>query len=53
MRGRSKATLIIEAAIQDIVEERKPITVRGVCYALFVGGISTAWRPRTRRRSPE
>lgn len=38
MRGRSKATLIIEAAIQDIVEERKPITVRGVCYALFVGG---------------
>ena len=38
MRGRSKSTLILEAAIQDIVEERKPITVRGVCYALFVGG---------------
>jgi hypothetical protein len=34
-RGRSKSTLAIEAAIIDIVEERHPITVRGVCYALF------------------
>ena len=27
---------MLEQAILDIVEERAPITVRGVCYALFV-----------------
>ncbi|HJQ58021.1 MAG TPA: hypothetical protein VJ890_14015 [Vineibacter sp.] len=39
MRGKAKATLEIEDAIFGIVEERKPITVRGVCYALFVRGL--------------
>jgi hypothetical protein len=36
MRGKAKATLALEQAILAIVEERAPITVRGVCYALFV-----------------
>ena len=35
MRGKSATTLALEAAILDIVEERAPITVRGVAYALF------------------
>lgn len=36
MRGKAQATLMLEQAILDIVEDRAPITVRGVCYALFV-----------------
>src|SRR5262245_22304794 len=36
MRGEARATLALEEAILDIVEERAPITVRGVCYSLFV-----------------
>ncbi len=36
MRGKAHATVVLEQAILDIVEERHPITVRGVCYALFV-----------------
>ena len=36
MRGKAEATLVLEQAILDIVKERAPITVRGVCYALFV-----------------
>jgi hypothetical protein len=39
MRGKAQATLVLEHAIFDIVEERAPITVRGVCYALFVRGL--------------
>lgn len=35
-RGRSKATLELRAACKEIIEETKPITVRGVCYRLFV-----------------
>jgi hypothetical protein len=34
MRGKAQATLVLEQAILAIVEERAPITVRGVCYAL-------------------
>ena len=36
MRGKAQATLDLEAAIVEIVEERAPITVRGIAYALFV-----------------
>ena len=36
MSGKAQATPVLEEAILDIVEERAPITVRGVCYALFV-----------------
>jgi hypothetical protein len=36
MRGKAPATLLLEQTILDIVEERAPITVRGICYALFV-----------------
>jgi hypothetical protein len=35
-RGKSKSTLITEQAIVEIVDERAPITVRGVCYAQAV-----------------
>lgn len=38
-RGKSKSTLAMEAAINQIVDERSPITVRGVCYALFIKGL--------------
>jgi len=38
-RGKAQKTLVLEAAIHEIVEERHPITVRGVCYALFVRGL--------------
>lgn len=38
-RGKAKKTLEMEQAILDIVEERNPITVRGVCYALFTRGL--------------
>jgi len=37
MRGKAQATLVLEEAILDIVEERAPITVRvASAYALFV-----------------
>ena len=39
MRGRSKETLLTEQAIGMIVHARKPITVRGICYALFTKGL--------------
>lgn len=38
-RGKATATLLLEQAILDIVNERSPITVRGVCYALFTQGL--------------
>lgn len=38
-RGKAAATLQLERAIVDIVSERHPITVRGVCYALFTIGL--------------
>ncbi|MDP1650391.1 MAG: hypothetical protein Q8M01_19620 [Rubrivivax sp.] len=34
-RGRAPETLRLEQAIVSIVDARHPITVRGVCYALF------------------
>src|SRR5215510_4609030 len=38
-RGRSKATLELLEACKKIIEEVQPITVRGVCYRLFVAGL--------------
>jgi hypothetical protein len=38
-RGKSNQTLKLQAAIHEIVKERAPITVRGVCYGLFVAGL--------------
>jgi hypothetical protein len=38
-RGRSKATLELLEACKKIVEAVQPITVRGVCYRLFVAGL--------------
>jgi hypothetical protein len=37
-RGRSKATLDLIATCSEIIEKVQPITVRGVCYRLFVAG---------------
>src|SRR5215831_2708977 len=37
-RGRSKATLDLIATSIKIIEQVQPITVRGVCYRLFVAG---------------
>jgi hypothetical protein len=36
VRGRAAKTLLLESAILSIVNERAPLTVRGVGYALFV-----------------
>ena len=38
-RGKSASTTVLESAIAGIVDERSPITVRGVCYALFTRGL--------------
>ncbi|WP_300661814.1 hypothetical protein [Hydrogenophaga sp.] len=38
-RGKADATVRLEQAIIEIVDERHPITVRGVCYALFTKGM--------------
>lgn len=38
-RGKAASTLALEAEIIEIVDERHPITVRGVCYALFTRGL--------------
>jgi hypothetical protein len=38
-RGKAAKTLLLENAILRIVEQRHPITVRGVCYALFAEGL--------------
>lgn len=38
-RGRSKATLDLIATCSEIIEQVQPITVRGVCYKLFVAGL--------------
>jgi hypothetical protein len=39
MRGKSKSIIAMEIAILEIVQERAPITVRGVAYALFTRGL--------------
>ena len=55
MRGLAKATIRLRQAIQDIVEERAPITVRGIAYGLFVGGyrksIATSETPKVSRNA--
>ena len=38
-RGRSKATLDLIATCSEIIEQVQPISVRGVCYKLFVLGL--------------
>ena len=38
-RGKSKSILAFEEVILQIVDERAPITVRGVAYALFTRGL--------------
>lgn len=38
-RGKAASTIELEQQIIDIVKERAPITVRGVCYALFALGL--------------
>jgi hypothetical protein len=38
-RGRAKATLDLIDTCSEIIEQVQPITVRGVCYRLFVVGV--------------
>jgi hypothetical protein len=45
-RGRANKTKRIEQVIIDIVTERQPITVRGVCYALFTQGWLDSMAPK-------
>jgi hypothetical protein len=39
VRGRSKSTLALIAAMQKIAEETHPITGRGIGYKLFAAGL--------------
>ena len=52
-RGKAAKTVALEAAIIRIVEERHPVTVRGVCYALFaealIGSMAVAETSRISR----
>lgn len=41
-RGKAAKTIKLEDAIVRIVDERHPVTVRGVCYALFAEGLIAA-----------
>lgn len=50
MRGRAQATLALEKVILNIVEQRAPITVRGVCYALFVQQLISSMEVRNTQR---
>jgi hypothetical protein len=47
-RGRSKATLDLIEACKQIIEETEPITVRGICYRLFVAGHIDSMAVKTR-----
>ena len=38
-RGRAKGTLDLIDTCKEIIEQVHPITVRGVCYRLFVAGL--------------
>lgn len=49
-RGKSKSTLLLEGAILDIVEQRAPITVRGVAYALFTAGYIDSMETRNTQK---
>lgn len=49
-RGKSAATVALEAAIVRIVDERQPITVRGVCYGLFAEGLLSDMSVRNTQR---
>jgi hypothetical protein len=40
VRGKSKASIELTAAIRDIAEAVQPITVRGIGYRLFSKGSS-------------
>jgi hypothetical protein len=44
MRGKAEATLLLEQAILAIVEQRAPITVRGVSTRCSWASSSPAWR---------
>src|SRR5262245_7804193 len=50
-RGRSKATLELLEACKKILDETQPITVRGVCYRLFVAKLSVDGEPIPRPMS--
>ena len=51
-RGKAKATILLEQEVISIVEERHPITVRGIAYPLFVRGfISSMAKKNTNKIS--
>jgi len=51
-RGRAKATTDLIQTCLEIIEKRQPISVRGVCYALFVEGkIDSMAKENTQRIS--
>jgi hypothetical protein len=49
-RGRSKATLELLDACKKIIEQTQPITVRGVCYRLFVAGLIDSMASRNTQK---
>jgi hypothetical protein len=49
-RGKARATLELIATCSEILEEAAPITVRGVCYKLFVRGLIPDMSTRSTQR---
>lgn len=49
-RGRAKATLDLIATCSEIIEQVQPITVRGVCYRLFVAGLIDSMATKNTQR---
>jgi hypothetical protein len=49
-RGRSKATIDLIATCREIIEQVQPITVRGVCYRLFVAGLIDSMEVRNTQK---
>lgn len=49
-RGRAKATIKLMEACYQIIEEVQPITVRGVCYRLFVARLIDSMATRNTQK---
>jgi hypothetical protein len=52
-RGKSKASLELIQAAHDIAERNNPLTIRGICYKLFVQGLIPDMSTKSTRRVSE
>jgi len=52
-RGKSKASLELIQTAHDIAERNNPLTIRGICYKLFVQGLIPDMSTKSTRRVSE